>query len=812
MSRIVFIAALLVFCYSPARGEEESDWLRPYGIERRIPWTTSRVVGSPEPPLPYRIARAYPQLTIKQPLSADVQPGSDWIWVVQHLGFWSGPGRISRFRDQPTTKDSEVEILLDLDHIAYSLAFHPKFAENHYVYIGCNGPVTAKEKQTRVLRYTFDEQTQRLDPSSQTVIIEWPSDGHNGGALAFGPDGYLYVTAGDGTSDSDRNQTGQTLDDLPGACLRIDVDHPAQGLAYSVPRDNPFVDHKDARPEIWAYGLRNPWRMAFDAKAGHLWIGNNGQDLWEQVYFVRKGDNFGWSRFEGGSLFLPERKLGPTAHAKPAADHHHNEARSLTGGVVYHGKKLPALRGAYVYGDFSTGRIWGIKHDGTKVVWQQELVDTPLALTGFGLDKQGELLVIDHAGGFYHLEATPPQSAPSNFPRKLSETGLFTAVKGHVVDPALIPYSVNAPLWSDGAFKERFIALPGDSQIEFGTSRGWNCPEGTVLVKTFALERKAGDAASRQRIETRLMTKQQNEWVGYTYLWNEEQTEALLVGKEGADREFVMEDLDGKQRTLKWHYPSRAECMVCHSRASNFVLGLCEMQMNKEHHYGRVRDNQLRTLSHLGVLKVNIGEHENVWRERVKRWQGAILSLLNRVTNSLPTNRWNEAVWRSLRSPRLPLLTAQPRAVVWLADKGSSRALTTLKQKVPTTSLLPRRPGEYRRLVDPADETQPLAARAKSYLHSNCATCHVEAGGGNAQMELEFNTPLEKMRILDTRPQHHTFDLAEPRLIAPGEPERSVILERLRRRGAGQMPPLATTEVDTQAVELMRAWIKSLDK
>ncbi|HTN75479.1 MAG TPA: PQQ-dependent sugar dehydrogenase, partial [Pirellulaceae bacterium] len=379
----VCAALLLLTCGALAQSAEPSPLLKPYGLQKRLPWTTSRVIGSPEPPLPYRTLRAYPQLTLKQAMALDAEPGADHVWLTQHLGFWAGPGRIVRFPDRDDATEANVQTLLDLDHIIYGVAFHPQFKQNNHVYIGCNGPITAKEKKTRVFRYTYLRGEQpKLDPESRQLIIEWPSDGHNGGDLGFGRDGLLYVTAGDGTSDSDRNLTGQTLDDLPGACLRIDVDHPTAERAYAIPSDNPFVKTPHARGEIWAYGLRNPRRMTFDQKTGHLWIGNNGQDLWEQVYFVSKGDNFGWSVYEGGHPFQPQRKAGPTPIVKPAADHHHNEARSLTGGEVYHGAKLPELRGAYIYGDFSTGRIWGIKHDGQKVTWHAELCDTPLAITG----------------------------------------------------------------------------------------------------------------------------------------------------------------------------------------------------------------------------------------------------------------------------------------------------------------------------------------------------------------------------------------------------------------------------------------------
>ena len=148
-----------------------------------------------------------------------------------------------------------------------------------------------------------------------------------------------------------------------------------EGKQYSVPKDNPFLHIKDAVPETWAYGLRNPWRMHCDKKTGHLWVGNNGQDLWEQVYFIRKGDNYGWSVMEGSHPFYSLRKPGPTPFVKPIAEHHHSEARSLTGGIVYYGSKFPELQGCYIYGDHSTGKIWGIRHDGEKVTWHKEIAD-----------------------------------------------------------------------------------------------------------------------------------------------------------------------------------------------------------------------------------------------------------------------------------------------------------------------------------------------------------------------------------------------------------------------------------------------------
>jgi hypothetical protein len=359
----------------------------------------------------------------------------------------------------------------------------------------------------------------------------------------------------------------------------------------------------------------------------------------------------------------------------------------------------------------------------------------------------------------------------STFPRKLSESGLFRSVKGHEMVPALIPYSVNSVLWSDGAFKERWLGIPGNGKIDFTTSRGWNFPDETVIVKSFGLEMEEGNPASRRWIETRFLTKQGGEWFGYSYAWNDEQTEGVLIEKSGADREYQVKTEGGVRKQL-WHYPSRAECMVCHSRAANWVLGLTELQMNRDFHYGKVTDNQLRTFEHLGLFKVNwYDETRNLLREEAKK--------------------------KDMSGEK--------------ADKYLEQLCATKNQREPViSSLLTMPPAKRPRLVDPADKKQDLTLRARSYLHSNCAQCHVDACGGNAQIDLEFTTPLEKMRLLGVKPQHDTFGLEGAKLIVPGHPEQSVLLHRIANRDKGFMPPLATRLVDRETVELMREWILHL--
>ncbi len=225
-------------------------------------------------------------------------------------------------------------------------------------------------------------------------------------------------------------------------------------------------------------------------------------------------------------------------------------------------------------------------------------------------------------------------------------------------------------------------------------------------------------------------------------------------------------------RKQKWHYPSRVECMVCHSRAANYVLGLTELQMNRDHDYGKVRDNQLRTLEHLDLFRVN-------WASEVQAQMREELKAEGKTDKEINAYMHKQAGTRDQRE-----------AVI--------------------SSLLSKPPEKYRKLVDPYDRKGDLTARAKSYLHANCAQCHVEAGGGNAAMELEFTTLLDKMRLVNVKPLHHTFEIPNARLVAPGSPERSVLLQRLAHRNAGFMPPLATSRVDVEAVQLFNEWIKKL--
>ncbi len=253
--------------------------------------------------------------------------------------------------------------------------------------------------------------------------------------------------------------------------------------------------------------------------------------------------------------------------------------------------------------------------------------------------------------------------------------------------------------------------------------------------------------------------------------------------------------------------------MVCHSRAANYVLGLTELQMNKLHDYGGVIDQQLRTLEHLGVLRVNAMEHKHEIQRRMTPYVDRTTRLAKFLVfgpkRQTPAGKESLA-WRALRKLSGCILDAETETVR-VAWRSLRSGLPTLLERHPfTVAWLPKWPEEYRSLADPSDSKAELDRRARSYLHANCSQCHVEAGGGNALMELEFTATIEKLRLFDIRPQHHTFGLPDARLVAPGKPESSVLLKRLSHRGQGQMPPLATSIVDREGIELLTEWIRQM--
>lgn len=720
---------------------------KPFGIEKRVPWSTSKMVGTPEPPSPYLLERVFPQLIFKNPVELLPVPGTDRMLVVEV------DGRILSFSQ--SSDSAEPDLALDIREDirgatrSYGFVFHPDFKNNRQCFI-CYITKAGDPIGTRVSRFQVTSvDPLKIDAASEQQIITWQAGGHNGGSLQFGPDdGLLYISTGDGAPPfpPDPNGTGQDISDLLGSILRIDVDQQTSDRPYSIPKDNPFVGTADARGEIWTYGHRNPWRMAFDQVTGHLWVGDVGWEMWEMVYRVQRGANYGWSILEHIQAVNPDFPRGPTPIVPPTAAHSHTESRSMTGGYVYRGNRLPDLVGTYVYGDYVTGRIWGLDGDASDPGEPVELLSTSIQIICFGQNHDRELYVVGYDGSINRLISNPDAGTVSAFPQKLSETGLFSSVESLELAPGVLPYDVNAAPWADGTTAERFLALPGSATIDVheinnvqkGNLKGeWSFPDGSVLGKTILLETSSGFAIQK-RLETQILHRHKGEWRAYSYHWNADQTDAVLSDGKAIDRSFTVPSSSSSSgySSQTWHFASRTECLLCHTSRGGSVYGFQPEQLNRTFDYGKATDNQLRTLAHLGIFEKPIG-----------------------------------------KSP-----------------SATQVALDQLEQ-----------------MASPDDASADLTQRVRSYLHVNCSHCHQRGGGGTAAIEVVHGIPFEKTRLV-SRPTQGSFGIVDPWVVAPGDPDRSILLYRMSKVGRGRMPHFGSRVIDDQGLAMLREWITQLDQ
>ncbi len=379
-------------------------------------------------PLPKMdLAVAWPNLTVERPICTAVAPdGSRRVFLVEQHG---------RILNLPADRNSgSTNVFLDIsdrkplvapEEGLLGLDFHPRFKDNglFYIYYSQQDPRRSIISEFRI----SSDDPKKADLSSERILLEIPQPfgNHNSGSIAFGPDGCLYIALGDGGSGNDPLGNGQDLTTLLSCVLRIDVDSKSGKLPYTIPADNPFVGRPgDARKEIWAYGFRNPWRMSFDRKTGDLWLGDVGQIKWEEVNLVVKGGNYGWNAREGFHTFAEQKGIAVN-HIAPVIEYphlsgmpdqiiEHGIGLSITGGFVYRGKKFPELKGVYVYADYIIGTIWGLRYTDGKLSQHGILIDAPLeprankkpvvrAITGFGEDAEGELLILAFDGRIYEF-------------------------------------------------------------------------------------------------------------------------------------------------------------------------------------------------------------------------------------------------------------------------------------------------------------------------------------------------------------------------------------------------------------------------
>jgi len=724
-------ASALAAAFASSRATPADEKAKPAAkppVQRKIGWTTSKVIGTPEPPPPFLVERRFPKLSFKNPVEMRPIPGTNRLLVMELAG------QIHSFPDRQDVAKSDP--VLDLKQHkpavqnAYGFAFHPKFLQNRTCYISYTQG--AQATGTKVCRYRFKSMDPpTIDLESREEVFHWPSGGHNGAAMRFGPEGYLYITAGDGVGPNppDPPNNGQDCSNYFSTLVRIDVDHTDPGRKYRVPPDNPFVKIKGVLPEIWAFGFRNPWKLSFDRKSGDLYVSDVGWELWEFIYRIEKGGNYGWSIVEGRQPVNTHFKRGPSPILPPTVDHPHSESASITGGEVYYGKRLPTLAGQYVYGDYETGKLWSFAWDpkAKKVVGQRELVDSSLRIICFSYDTSDDLLFMDYTGGTIHrLAPNPDRGQTSRFPRRLSQTGLFASTADHQLAPGVVPYEVAAAPWHDGATAARAIAVPGTQPI--GSKGKWQFPAGTVVLKTLSLDVTAKGRTGPRRIETQLMHYDGDAWRGYGYRWNNDQTDAVLVDSAGVDAHFQVTDRSGSQASKRqtWHFASRVECVRCHNPWSGHVLGVNPSGLDRPNPGNSTGTSQLASLSKLGLFSPPVS--------------------------------------------------------------GS---------KTPSQ-------------VDPYDKTQSTERRARSFLHVNCSHCHRLHAGSAVLAYMHNDLSLAATRMLDSKPTQGTFGIRDARIIAPGDPLRSILYLRVSKLGRGRMPHIGSEVVDRVGADLIGDWITEL--
>jgi len=412
-------------------------------------------------------------------------------------------------------------------------------------------------------------------------------------------------------------------------------------------------------------------------------------------------------------------------------DHPHTEANSVIGGPVYRGSKLPKLAGAFVYGDYITGTIWAIQPDKDRSYSHVTLLDTDLRIVAFCEASHGELYVLDHdfTGQIYELLPNDAPDLSANFPRRLSQTGLFANLKTLTPTTGVVPYEVVAKRWMDGAQAERWVAVPGEGQIRLAERNDDEAayPQGTVFVKHLSLPQ--GESSPPIRLETQLLHFEQGVWRPYSYLWNEQGDEATLVDSIGTSRPLrVRSALSAEPTERTWHVNAVNECKLCHNAGPKFVLGFNAPQLG-----------------------------------------GAIL-----------------------------------------ADRSSPETmLERLQQQGVLASVPPLAADDPGRLVDPHDPRQPVEARARSYLHANCAMCHHPGGNAIVSFFLRRDLPLDKLNT-NKGTGIGTFGLNDARIISPGDPFRSILLYRMSKLGYARMPYIGSRVVDSRGVALVEQWIRSM--
>ena len=709
-----FVLGLLALRGAATHADDEAP--KQAGLVR-VPGTV-QVQGDPDRLGQVAVVPAFPHLKFNHPVwVGHPGDGTDRLFVAERRGV------VYEFKNKPKTKRArkslDISSRVMSDHVeegVLGLAFHPDVRKNRRLYLSYIARQEGGRQQV-LSQFLMNPQRTFVRAKSERALIKMPKQwgNCNGGCIQFGADGQLYISVGDGGGSGDPGDHAQNLSSWFGSILRVD---PESGAEFKASKGNPFVGVRRTQPQIWAFGFRDVKRFTFDRVTGRCWGGDVGEGRRQEINIIEKGANYGWNIREGTLEFKGGSSLVPLT--APIVEHGDEEARSITGGVVYRGTRVPGLGGAYVYGDEATGSVWMLRTEGKRVV-EQKLIARGINVTCFGEDARGEILLATRDGGLYTLAPAAPESE-ATFPRLLSETGLYANTEDLAPHPSMIPYDVTTPLWSDGAQKERHLVLPGTEKIGVRKDGTYDFPMGTIFVKTFFQGDPDEGARLGNRLETRLLLLRDRGWEGFTYVWNPAQTDAHLV-----DGRLTVDMYDGAhpERKTTWTLPSRSDCASCHTKVANEVLGFRTEALQRSYDYGRGPEDQLAALHAAGVF------------------------------SSVP------------EGPRWP---------DWHGEAGDS------------------------------------VASIRAYLDMNCAMCHQPNGPGNANLDLRHTTALADTNLVGTKPGIWDLGIRDALLLAPGEPARSLLLERMKRTDIKGMPPTSHDVLDETALQRIHEWIAGMKK
>jgi uncharacterized repeat protein (TIGR03806 family) len=636
---------------------------QPYGLD------TPQPVGpylnnvfpatAPSSSASWHVEIAFTNVLLNQPMYLLPYPGTNRL-VMLHK-----PGTITTFPNRPDVAQGEVLPFLDISERTFTvsdsgltgMAFHPEFgqpgsANRGFVYITYKwrppngGGANSDYAYLRLSRFSVPDGQISADPNSEVVLVQTFDRQmfHDAGCVIFGADGYLYFSIGDEGGANDQFNSTQTITErLMSGIFRIDVNqnpttshpirrqqfrHPATPdgwpdsfqTNYFIPSDNPFVNSDGSvLEEFYALGFRQPYRFSQDPVTGLIWVADSGQSTKEEVNILAPGANYQWA-YREGTVAGPKAPPAITNGFEkgPLWDYGRDEGGAAIGGYVYRGvEHAEFLTGKYILVDNVSARIWALTSDGTTLTNVEYLTSMPSGsvyggTSSCGLDHQGEIYFLKFGGtdGQRIFKLARSTVVVPDPPALLSQVGAFANLATLSPAPGLIPYDVNAPLWSDAADKYRWLAIPNDGthdspaeKITFSPTSDWQFPAGSVFVKHFELPADETNPNTVHRLETRFLIRDENGGVyGVTYKWREDGSDAdLLPG--GAEQEYLINTTSGV-RTQLWSFPSRLDCISCHNANAKGVLGLKTHQLNGDTHYpvtGRT-DNQLRTLGHLGMF------------------------------------------------------------------------------------------------------------------------------------------------------------------------------------------------------------------